>query len=96
MNMGSWGSELWDRYSCVLSHVTRGGDELSTVFAKFIKERGEVEKEYAKNVKKLVGKYQQKTQIKQGKETTQAMGFRWEICLKFSDLIYQSLHIAAK
>ena len=77
--MGTWGSELWDRYSCALSHVTRGGDELSTVFAKFIK----VEKEYTMNVKKLVGKYKQKTQNKQGKETKQAMGFRLEICLRF-------------
>ena len=89
MKMGTWGSELWDTYSCVLSHVSRGGDELSTVFGKFIRELGEVEKEYAKNIKKLVSKYQQKTpQNKQGKETTEAMGFRWEICFRFSDLIY--------
>ena len=62
--MSTWGSELWDRYSCVLSHVTRGGDELSSVFAKFIKERGEVEKEYAKSIRKLVIKYQHKTEKK--------------------------------
>ena len=76
--MGSWGTELWDRYSCVLSHVTRGGDELSSVFAKYIKERGDLEREYARNVKKMVNKYTQKTQTKQGKETTQVNGFRWE------------------
>ena len=74
--MSTWGSELWDRYSCVLSHVTRGGDELSSVFAKFIKERGEVEKEYARSVRKLVTKYQHKTENKQDKETTEAKGFR--------------------
>ena len=50
-----------------------------------------MEREHARNVKKLVAKYQQKTQNKQGKETTQAMGFSWEICLRFSDLFYQSL-----
>ena len=94
MKMGTWGSELWDRYSCVLSHVTRGGEELSTVFAKFIKERGEVEREYARNVKRLVARYQHKSQNKLGKETTQYMGFRYELCLRFSDSIFSSLQIA--
>ena len=78
--MGTWGSELWDRYSCVLSHVNRGGDELSSVLAKFVKEkRGEVEKEYAKNIRRLVTKYTNKKDIKQGKETSQAKGFRYII-----------------
>ena len=71
--MGSWGSELWDRYSLVAAHLNAGGEELSSVFAKFIKEKGDVEKEYAKNVRKLVSKYTQKIV---GKETTQAKGFR--------------------
>ena len=74
--MSTWGSELWDSYSCVLSHVTRGGDELSSVYAKYIKERGDLEKEYAKSIRKLVIKYQQKTENKQDKETTEAKGFR--------------------
>ena len=59
--MSTWGPSLWDRYPCVLSHVSRGGDELSSVFAKMVKEKGEVEKEYANNIRKLVNKYQQKT-----------------------------------
>ena len=75
--MGTWGSELWDSYSCVLSHVNKGGDELSSVLAKFVKERGEVEREYAKNIRRLVTKYNIKAEIKQGKETTQAKGFRY-------------------
>lgn len=74
--MASWGTELWDRYSCVLSHVNRGGDELASVLAKFVKERGEVEKEYAKNIRKLVTKYTNKMEIKQAKETSQTKGFR--------------------
>ena len=77
--MGTWGSELWDQYSCVLGHVTCGGEELASVVAKFVKERGEVEKEYAKNVKKVVNKYVSKTgggNNRQGGETTQAKGFR--------------------
>ena len=74
--MSTWGSSLWDVYSSVLSHVTAGGDELSSVYAKYIKERGDLEKEYAKSIRKLVIKYQQKTENKQGKETTEAKGFR--------------------
>ena len=79
MKMGTWGNELWDRYFCVLNHVNRGGDELSSILAKFVKERGEVEKEYAKNIRKLVTKYTNKTETKQGKETSQAKGFRYII-----------------
>ena len=71
--MSSWGDELWDEYSSVLSHVTRGCDDLSPVFAKFIKEKGDMEKEYAENIRKLVSKY---THMMEGKETTQAKGFR--------------------
>jgi len=74
--MGTWGIELWDRYSCVLSHVNKGGDELSTVLAKFVREKGEVEKEYAKNIRKLVAKYTNKIENKNGKETSQSKGFR--------------------
>ena len=75
--MGSWGPELWDQYATVLSHVNSGGGELSAVLAKFVKERGEVEKEYGKNMRKLVTKYTNKTDIKHGKETSQAKGFRY-------------------
>ena len=78
--MSSWGPSLWDRYPCVLSHVTRGGDELSSVLAKMVKERGEVEKEYAKNIRKLVTKYSNKTgQDKRkegGVETSHSKAFR--------------------
>ena len=66
--MGSWGPELWDRYPCVLSHVTSGADELSGVLAKMVKERGEVEKEYAKNIRKLVTKYTNKIENKRQNE----------------------------
>ena len=59
--MSTWCPSLWDRYPYVLSHVTRGGDELSSVFANMVKEKGEVEKEYAKNIRKLVTKYHHKT-----------------------------------
>ena len=79
IKMSGWGGELWDRHSCVLSHVTRGGEELSSVLAKYVKERGEVEKEYAKSIRKLVTKYTQKVEVKQDKETSQAKGFRCSV-----------------
>ena len=77
--MLTWGSSLWDVYSCVLSHVTAGGDELSSVYAKYIKERGDLEKEYAKSIRKLVIKYQQKTEnrrVEKEEETSCKKAFR--------------------
>ena len=62
--MGSWGPDLWDRYPCVFSHVISGADELSAVLAKIVKERGEVEKEYAKNIRKIDTKYTNKIENK--------------------------------
>ena len=65
------------RYTEVVSHVSRGGEDLSSVYSKFIKDRAEVEREYAKNLRKLVGKYNDKTEgTKRSKETSQAKGFR--------------------
>ena len=79
-----WGGELWDRYDSVLSHVTRGTEELATFYAKFIKERGDIEKEYAKSLRKIIAKYHQK----EGKheETSRVKGFR----LYLQELGYQA------
>ena len=69
-----------DEYLGAPPYVTRGGDELSSVFAKMVKERGEVEKEYAKNIRKLVTKYHHKTgQDKRkgnGEQTSHRKAFR--------------------
>ena len=58
--------------------MSKGGDELSSVYARFIKDRAEVERDYAKNIRKLVNKYSEKTSEanKKVKETSQAKGFR--------------------
>ena len=32
--LGSWGTELWDSYANVFSHVNKGADELLSVYAK--------------------------------------------------------------
>lgn len=67
------------RYTEVMSHVSRGGEDLSSVYSKFIKDRAEIEREYAKNLRKLVGKYNDKTETgRKSKETSQAKGFRWD------------------
>ena len=44
--------------------VTSGADELSAVLARVVKERGEVEKEYAKNIRKIDTKYTNKIENK--------------------------------
>ena len=52
-----WGVDLWDCVEEVFGHVTGDMEEVCGVFGKFIKERGEVEKEYAKRLRKLCSKY---------------------------------------
>ena len=53
----NWGSELWDCVDEVFAHVAGDLEDISGVFGKFIKERGEIEKEYAKSLRKLCNKY---------------------------------------
>ena len=53
----SWGVELWDCVEEVFGQVTSDTEDACGVYGKFIKERGEVEKEDAKNLRKLCGKY---------------------------------------
>ena len=40
-----------------MGQVTSDTEDVCGVYGKFIKERGEVEREYAKNLRKLCGKY---------------------------------------
>ena len=71
-----------------MSHVSKGGEELGTVYARFIKDRAEVEREYAKNMRKLVNKYSDKTnENKKSKESTQAKGFRYAFKKKKTNLM---------
>ena len=52
-----WGVELWDCIEEVFNHVTGDMEDVCGVFGKFIKERGDIEKEYAKSLRKLCSKY---------------------------------------
>ena len=67
----SWGHDLWDRYDSVLDHVTTRADEMVGVHAKFIKEKAELEKEYAKGLRKLVAKYEPRKRKKKKTEKNQ-------------------------
>ena len=56
----SWGTELWDKYEDLCGFTHTGIDFLESRVAEFIKERGKVEKEYARNLRSLVKKYMPK------------------------------------
>ena len=57
--------------------VGKGTDELGSVYAKYVRERGEVEREYARALRKLVAKHQPKDQ-KKVQETTQVTQLTWK------------------
>jgi len=75
--MSGWGSDLWDRGEVVITRTLAEADELGTALPRYLKERGEVEREYAKALRKLVAKYQVKEGKREGStETTQSQGFK--------------------
>ena len=77
MPASAWGEELWDGVDNVLGELGSQAEQMGQVYTKFIKERGEVEREYARNLRKLVGKYSEKEEKKNGEEDlSQARGFR--------------------
>ncbi|XP_075472550.1 formin-binding protein 1-like isoform X2 [Ascaphus truei] len=52
----SWGTELWDQFDNLEKHTQWGIDFLDR-YAKFVKERIEIEQNYAKQLRNLVKKY---------------------------------------
>ena len=74
----SWGPDLWDSYHSVVGHVTNGANDLVDVYAKFIKEKAELEKEYARGLRKLIAKYEPKKikKNKENEESTETSSFR--------------------
>ena len=75
--MGGWGSELWDRAELVVSRTLQQTEELGAGLPRFLKDRGEVEREYAKALRKLVAKYSGREGKREGEETSQSQGFRY-------------------
>ncbi|XP_015227550.1 cdc42-interacting protein 4 homolog isoform X3 [Cyprinodon tularosa] len=58
-----WGTELWDQYDIIEKH-TQSGLELVEKYVKFVKERTEIEQSYAKQLRNLSKKYNQKRSSK--------------------------------
>ncbi|KAM9391776.1 cdc42-interacting protein 4 homolog isoform 3-T3 [Pholidichthys leucotaenia] len=54
-----WGTELWDQYDIIEKH-TQSGLDLVEKYVKFVKERTEIEQNYAKQLRNLSKKYNQK------------------------------------
>ncbi|XP_072224469.1 cdc42-interacting protein 4 homolog isoform X3 [Leuresthes tenuis] len=54
-----WGTELWDQCDIIEKH-TQSGLELVEKYVKFVKERTEIEQNYAKQLRNLSKKYNQK------------------------------------
>ena len=80
LKMNSWGIELWDSYSALVIEVTRNEVEVSGLLSKFVKERGDIERDYAKNVSKMVKKFRNRLEVKKrdlGMETSEMEAFRY-------------------
>uniref|UniRef100_A0A8C6SEG3 Thyroid hormone receptor interactor 10a n=1 Tax=Neogobius melanostomus TaxID=47308 RepID=A0A8C6SEG3_9GOBI len=58
-----WGTELWDQYDIIEKH-TQSGLELVEKYVKFVKERTEIEQNYAKQLRNLSKKYNGKRSSK--------------------------------
>uniref|UniRef100_A0A1A7WU54 Thyroid hormone receptor interactor 10 n=1 Tax=Iconisemion striatum TaxID=60296 RepID=A0A1A7WU54_9TELE len=52
----NWGSDLWDQYDVIDKH-TQSGLDLAERYVKFVKERTEIEQNYAKLLRNLTKKY---------------------------------------
>ena len=56
----AWGHELWDCYDKISSHVSSGVSTNLATYSKFFKEKAEIEKEYARSLRKLVSKFERR------------------------------------
>ena len=76
--MASWGENLWDKHGEVAGHVLEGVHELEGVYAKYVKEKAELEREYAKGLRKLIAKYQprKKNKTTDNDESSESTCFR--------------------
>ncbi|TRY83729.1 hypothetical protein DNTS_003947 [Danionella cerebrum] len=62
-----WGTELWDQYDILDKH-TQSGLDLVEKYVKFVKERTEIEQNYAKQLRNLTKKYSPKRGSKEEQE----------------------------
>uniref|UniRef100_UPI001EAE88AB cdc42-interacting protein 4 homolog n=1 Tax=Oncorhynchus gorbuscha TaxID=8017 RepID=UPI001EAE88AB len=64
-----WGTDLWDQYDGIDKH-TQSGLDLVDRYVKFVRERTEIEQNYAKQLRNLSKKY-----LKRGSKEEQECGF---------------------
>ncbi|KAL4659163.1 cdc42-interacting protein 4 isoform X1 [Arapaima gigas] len=62
-----WGAELWDQYDTIEKH-TQSGLDLVEKYVKFVKERTEIEQNYAKQLRNMTKKYASKKGSKEEQE----------------------------
>ncbi|KAM9326118.1 formin-binding protein 1-like [Gastrophryne carolinensis] len=75
----SWGTELWDQFDNLEKHTQWGLDFLDR-YAKFVKERLEIEQNYAKQLRNLVKKYCPKRSSKDEEP-------RFTSCISFNNIL---------
>ncbi|XP_076140842.1 formin-binding protein 1 isoform X5 [Alosa pseudoharengus] len=63
----SWGTELWDQFDNLEKH-TQWGIDFVERYTKFVKERSEIELNYAKQIRNLSKKYQPKKNSREEEE----------------------------
>ncbi|XP_061117020.1 formin-binding protein 1-like isoform X3 [Conger conger] len=68
METMSWGAELWDQFDSLEKH-TQWGIEFLERYTKFVKERCEIEVNYAKQIRNLSKKYQPKKSLREEEES---------------------------
>ncbi|XP_064420464.1 formin-binding protein 1 [Latimeria chalumnae] len=78
----SWGSELWDQYDNLEKH-TQWGIDFTEKYVKFVKERSEIELNYAKQLRNLSKKYQPKKNSKEEEE------FKYTSCQAFLSTLHE-------
>ena len=71
----SWGLHLWDRTEEVFAYTVGDVASLTATYAKFYRELADVEKDYAKGVRKLCNKFAPKQEVG-GQESERDRGWR--------------------
>ena len=84
----AWGHELWDCYDKISSHVSSGVSTNLTTYSKFFKEKAEIEKEYARSLRKLVSKFERRGGEREEEE--------WEEEKVFNTVLTETGYIAGQ
>ena len=56
------------------------------VYGKYVKEKADLEAEYARGLRKLVARYEPR-KLQEGEETTEITSFRWELLLVTENIL---------